>query len=117
MVRVMVCHKQRLPEYRLAVAMRDLSEEVNTLVSDKIAHSLNIIKKLFDRFVPIRDRAFAVWPVIVRPFHSLIIRIPGEVEDVPLRDPHMLEQLPCRVRRSVGPRIDLFERKITQRGA
>jgi hypothetical protein len=37
-------------------------------------------------------------PVVVRPFHRVrVVRVHAEIEDVVLREPHVLEQLPRRV--------------------
>src|ERR1043166_5600394 len=43
------------------------------------------------------SRGRVLGPVFARPFRLLIFRIPAEIEDVPLRDTHVLEQHPRRV--------------------
>src|SRR5579864_7155415 len=44
-----------------------------------------------------------------------MVWIPAEFQDVPLRDPRMLQQLPARVRQSRSKRTALVRRKFLQR--
>src|SRR4030095_2886983 len=62
---------------------------------------------------PSLRRAVFFRPVIIGPLHLFVFWISTEVEDVPLRDAYMLEQLPSAVR-IADSAVDLLDRKTSQ---
>ena len=73
-------------------------------VGDEFFHGLQILAELLDAFVPRGGigRGLGFRPVIVGPFHFLVVGVSAEIEDVPLRDAQVLQQLPRGMRRAVG---------------
>src|SRR5580692_8922862 len=115
-IRIVVCQYQRFPQNRLALAMRYFSEEIGLRVLHQADHILQIPLECRDAFLPGflvgGDRRFG--PVSRWKRRGDVLGISAELEDVPLREPRMFEQLPARVRKrvregSIFPRREIVE--------
>ena len=101
-IRVVIGNEQRFAENSLTRAMRNLGEQICRWISHEIFHLLQIATKLFDRFLPKLRRSYLLLrrPITFRPFRRDVFWIATELEDVPLRDAHVLKHLPRRVRQT-----------------
>src|ERR1700722_18661304 len=75
----------------------------------------------FDKSLPVRQhpvhrfleiafmrRSLLFWPIIVGPVHALIMRILTKVQDIPLRETDMFDQLPDAVRQPIRRLAQMF---------
>lgn len=100
----MIGCEQELPQVRLAGSVRYRLFELNSRVSRHCLERFAIDLEFSETRRPRggRWRLGAPGPVVVRPFHFLIRRIPAEIEDIVLSDSEMFDQLPRRVWQSGG---------------
>ena len=54
----------------------------------------------------------ALGPVVSGPFQVLVFRVPAEIEDVPLRDTHVFEQHPRRMRQALRNFASILCREV-----
>lgn len=101
MIGIVIGHKQRLAQDGLASAPRNWCIEIGVRIGDQVLHRFQIGPEGRDAFVPSLDvrRLIVAWPVVVGKRQFLVFRIAAEVENVTLCDTHVLEQLPCRMRK------------------
>src|SRR6266567_1378250 len=88
MIGIMVRGQQGFAENGLAIAMRDARIQVGRLVSHQRAESLQVLAKGVDGTIPglgIRGLGVAR-PVAVGELGRLVLGVPGELENVPLRN-------------------------------
>jgi len=84
--------------------MRDCGEQILLLITHQCTHSVQIGQELAHASVPgfIAGRRVSLGPVAVREFWRLVLGIRAEVQDVPLANSHVLQQLPWSVGRAFG---------------
>ena len=100
---VVIDHQQQLAEIRLAGSMRDAREEVDVGVCGQLLQRVAIAAQRGDALLPGRFRRRGGPRPVVRGKGQLdILGVPAEVEDVVLRAPQMLDELPRRVVEPVG---------------
>src|SRR5687767_13072360 len=112
----MVGDEQELADVRLSGAVRDLREQVDRFVDRERLECRAILAERGDRVIPrlVAWRLGRRRPVIVRPGRLLVARVAAEVEDVPLRDAQVLDELPRRMRKAADadaavPRREPFD--------
>src|SRR5471032_996010 len=97
--------------------MWNLSEEVCLVARDQLFHCLKVLRERFEAFVPslrIRRR-FGGGPVTGGPVRRDMLCIARKLQDVPLRDPHVLEQFPDRVRQPARTSTSQFRGNAAER--
>ena len=114
MIRVVVCHQQSLAQNCLAVAVRDFCEEIGCRISNQIFDLFQIIAELLYSFFPESFVAMIIglWPIPFGPFRRNVFRVAAKLQNVPLRDAHVFEHLPGRVRQAFDLLSTQFSRKI-----
>ncbi len=100
MIRVVIGDQQQLAKVGLSVAVWNSGEQVDTAIRGDALQRPAVGAEPRERRVP---RLRILWPrrlgpVIVGPFLLAVPRIPAELEDVALRDTHVLDDVPDRVR-------------------
>jgi hypothetical protein len=104
---VVVGGQDRLAQQRvLPLAVRQRLEQVGARIGDQPHHGLQIGAETGDGAVPgpgVGRLRAAGRPVPFRPARRDVRRVAAELEDVPLRQAQVLEQLPQRVLDAVGP--------------
>lgn len=110
----MVRDKHSFPQQRLSLAVLKCFKEIRSRVDNKRSHTQEIADNLTYRSVPILFATFSGRPVIVWKYHLLVIWIDAEVENVPLRQSNVLEQLPGRVRKASNLFVNAIEWKSFQ---
>src|SRR6266853_6405009 len=105
MISVVVGEQERFAQDRLAVAVRNFSEEISRGIRNEIFHLFQITAEISDCFLPkFRIAGFVgPWPISFRPFRRSVTFVAAEFENVPLRDPHVLEHLPRSVGQALNP--------------
>ena len=102
---VVVGNEQGFAENRLSSAVRNSRKKICCWIHHQPFHRRKVAGKCFQTFLPrfcIRGfRAFG--PVSGGPIGRDVFRIAREFENVPLRDPHVLQQFPRRMRQTLGP--------------
>src|SRR5438105_15590066 len=104
MIRVVVRQDQDLAQQSLPIAMRNwFIQFFFTGFLQQDLHLLEITTKLLDTLLPrfVTRRLLRFRPVSFRPLGRDVLRTAAELEDVPLPDAQVFEQLPCRVWRSI----------------
>src|SRR4029079_16548961 len=99
-------HDADLAEDRVAGRAGDHRQEIHRGVGDDLAQGVPIPLEARDRLLELlagRGR-LERWPVVVRPGGFEVVPIADVVEDVPLREPDVVEQVPGRVRGQVRER-------------
>lgn len=99
-IRIVVCDQQDFAEVSLALPVRNRREQIDLRVRGEFLHGLQVAAKSGDGAVP-RRRVFGLGfcgPVAIRKLGGHVIGITTELQYVPLRDPHVFEKLPRRVR-------------------
>ena len=117
MVCVMVGDQQGLAQDGLAIAPGNWCIEVGSGISYQVVYRLEVFSKRLNAVVPCGcvGRRLCFRPVALRPRWRYVLAITAELENVPLCDAHMLEQHPCRVRKSVYLLASQIGRKINDR--
>ena len=116
-VSIMIGDEQRFAQDRLAVTVSDRREQIGRLLGDQALHFIKVGAKSCDRLMPgvrssIARRSFSLRPVALRPRRRHMIRIAAEFQYVPLRDPHVLKNLPRRVRDMLYLSINQLDGKV-----
>src|SRR4029077_8382597 len=115
-----------MAQNRLAIAVRNFRKQVRARTLHQLTHLVQIVLERLHTFLPFRfaRRPRRLWPVAFGKSRRHMFRVAAELQDVPLRDARMLEQLPAGVRqtrrkRSAFVRWKLFQRihKVHMRGA
>ena len=114
MIRVMIGNEQRFSKNGLPAAVRDLCEQIGFFVADQLAHRFEIAQNLRAGFSPIFGRAFGFMPVTFGKLGRNVACVITEFDNIPLRDAHVFEQFPRRVRRVFEPRVDFADRKFRE---
>src|SRR5690348_6924080 len=85
--------------------MRDGSVQVNRLIGDQFAHRVQIGVEIANALGPraIVRRCSGFWPISGGPLRRYMLCIAAELQNVPLREAHVLKDLPWRVLRAFGP--------------
>lgn len=115
-IRVVVSHEQSLAQDSLAVAVRNLGEQVGGFVGYQLAHRLEIRPERPETLFPsffVRRRSRAR-PITLGKIRGLVLWVARELEDVPLGDSQVLEDFPRRVLRAFEPRASQFGREILE---
>ena len=96
----MVRHQQRFAKNGLAVAMRNLGEQVVGLVPNKLSHRLEVVPEIRQALIPgkVIRRRVTDRPIAVRKVRRDVVGIPAEFQNVPLADSHVLNKTPGRMR-------------------
>jgi hypothetical protein len=104
-IRVMIGDKKGFTQDRLALAMRDRFEQVYMRIGNQVLHGLQVGPERGKRLVPRIPIGWRIagGPVTVGEFGRDVPGIDAEAEDVPLGDPHVLDQAPGSVRQSFRP--------------
>ncbi len=81
-----------------------LGIQIGLRIRNELLHRLQILAELLNTLVPSSGTRWSIRfrPIILRPFGRLVFGVAAEFENIPLRQPKMLEQHPGRVRESVG---------------
>src|SRR5499425_2547320 len=101
--------EHRLAQNRLAVAVRDAGVEIRLRMLDEGDHLLQVAVVARDGLVPVflgRLRV-AGGPIVLGEAELLVVRVPDEIEDVPLCDTDVLEEMPEGVRHMGRSPIDV----------
>ena len=98
-VSVMVGNEQRFPQNCLTLTVRYPRVQVRRWITHQLAHGFEVGLKCLHALVPRHSvrRSLRFGPVSGGPFWRLVLRIPAEFEDVPLRQAHVLDDFPGRV--------------------
>ena len=117
-VRIVVSHQQYFPQQRLARTMFEPRRQIRIRVGNQFFHGLRVFLELRHAGVPsgIIWRRFGARPVVVGPRLLFVVGIAAEIENVFLRDPQVLQQLPRCVRRSRDLLAAKFRREALDRG-
>src|SRR5207244_1481965 len=101
---VVVRDQQGLAEQGLSLAVREFRKQVGPGIGDQFLHLLKILLKLLNAFFPglFARRRFGSGPVVVGKLLVRVFGIAAEIENILLRNAHVFEQLPGRVRRARG---------------
>src|SRR6188768_2288740 len=102
MVGRVVADQYELPQIGLPRAVRDPGGEIALAVEREPAQIVPVTPVAGDALVP-GSRSWwggAFRPVVRWPLALLIGRVHAKIEDVELRQPQMLDELPCRMRRT-----------------
>ena len=96
--------QQCLPQQRLTGAVRNFGEEIGFFRRHQFLHGFLIPPHLPDARVPDRcaGRSFGLGPISLRPLWRDVFRVAAELQDVPLCDTNVFQQLPRRVLRTFG---------------
>src|SRR5215471_19724764 len=105
--------EHRLPQNRLTVAVRDAGVEIRLRMLDEGDHLIEVAVVARDGLVPffLGRLRVAGGPIVLREAEFLVVRVPDEIEDVPLCDADVLEQMPEGVRHMGWPPIDVLDGK------
>lgn len=104
MIRVVVGDQQSFSQNCLPRAVRNFRKEVRFGTGDQLFHRLEVSSEHLETFFPrlrIRRR-LCRRPVARGPVRRGMLGIARKLQDVPLRDAHVLEQFPERIRQPVG---------------
>lgn len=104
-VGVVIRYEHRFAEQRLAAPPLERLIQVTLSILHERLHLRHVVAKGFDRLRPRvrRRRLFLRGPVVCRPVERFIPGVAGKVQDIPLTDPQMLQDLPRRVRGALRP--------------
>src|SRR5438552_10704716 len=93
MIRIVVGDQQRFPKNVLTGSVRNLGVKIRLRIFDELLDRQEILFNRSDAFLPGRiiRRLFRFRPVALWPSGRYMLCIPAEFQNVPLRDPHMLE--------------------------
>src|SRR5438477_12329858 len=99
--------------------MRNGSKKVAARIADKLAYRIQVGKKFLDTLIPrlCSFRFITRWSVLIGPLGRCMLRLQAELQDVPLRNANMLQQLPRRMRRTFRLLATKPSRKILKRAA
>src|SRR5258706_6201756 len=117
MISVVVGDQERFAQDRLAVAMRNLGEEISRGLRNEIFHLFQIAAELGNCFLPkFRIAGFVgPWQISFGQFRRSVIFVAAEFENVPLRDPHVLEHLPRSVGQVLNPLAATLRRETSEK--
>src|SRR5690242_6385763 len=92
-ISVVIRRQQRLPQNRLSVAVRDRREQIGFRIRNQRDHRFEIRSKFPQALIPrtVRRRRFGIRPVSSGELWRDVLRVPAELQDVPLGDAHVLE--------------------------
>src|SRR5712672_3682734 len=97
--------------------MRNFRQEIDTRILHQTSHLIQVVLELLNALVPItfacRTRRFR--PIPLRKSRRDMLGVAAELDNVPLRDPRMLQQLPTSVRQARRKRSALVRWKFFQR--
>src|SRR5262249_2697010 len=117
MIGIVICQQQRLAQNRLPASVGNLRIQIRLRILHELDHLFQIALKipyaLFPRSVIWRKRCLR--PVPPGKIRGDMLRIPAELQNVPLRDSRVLQQLPTGVRQSLGEHTLLALRKPCER--
>lgn len=118
MIRVVIRYEQALAKNRLSLTVWDRGKQVHSRVQQQESHFFEIALNLSNATIPSRiaRRVFTSRPVAGRKFRRDMVWIPTELENIPLADAQVLEQLPSRVRASGGLNASKLPRPLGKNG-
>jgi len=104
MVSVVVGGQQHFAQDSLAIAVRNPRVEVDRVVGNQTAESLQVLAETVNAAIPGLGigRLGRRRPVAVREFRRFVFGVSAELQNVPLCDPHMFQNFPRRVGRTLG---------------
>ena len=100
----MVGHKQGFAKDGLAVTPWDQGDQVGGRIGHQILHGLVVFVKCLHTPVPryLGGRRQSVRPIAIRPRWRSVFGIAAEFQNVPLGNPHMLEETPGCMWKTLG---------------
>src|SRR5690242_1835363 len=100
MVGIVVRYQQSFAQNSLPVTPRNPGVEVSFGISYQILHAFQVGAKLLHALLPggRAGRSFTFRPILIGEFRRNMFRTAAEFHNVPLRDAHVLQQTPRRVR-------------------
>ena len=100
MVSIVVGHYESLPQNGLSRPMWNSRRQVGSGIADELLHPFAVFREAGDASGPRRviGRRAVRRPVVVRESKLDVVGLHAEVEDVALRNPQVLDQLPATVR-------------------
>src|SRR5271169_3271446 len=117
MIGIMIGEQQRFAQNRLSLAVRYFGGQIGARICYKMDHFEQIALEGGHALVPSftigRRRRFG--PVTGRKRWRDVFWISAELQDIPLREPRMFEQLPTRMRQTVRERAIFLWRESIQR--
>src|SRR5580704_12620280 len=103
MIGIMIGEQQGFAQNRLSLAVRYFGGQISTRIRHQMDHFEQIALEGRDALVPSltigRRRCF--WPVTGWKRRRDVFWISAELQDIPLREPRVFEQLPARMRKCV----------------
>lgn len=112
----MIGDEHGFPKESLTGSMFQRSEEIGGRIANEVTHCIEVGQNLRRRPLPIVLGRFRCWPIVVREGHFLLAGINAEIENVPLSEADMLQQLPWRARRTDRRIVDTLKWKTVQCG-
>src|SRR5688572_1307298 len=103
MIRVMIRDQVSLSQVCLTIAMWNSFEEIQLRVEHKLFESVQVTTERGGALVPggCRRRSRGRWPIVGGPVGRHVVRITAKLQNVVLRQPQMLQQLPGRIRKAL----------------
>ena len=116
MVGIVVRDEQGLAEDRLAGPVRDAGRKVRRGIFYQPFHGAEVGLKRLNASVPGGrvGRRVGFRPVAFGKLRRDVLSVAAEFEDVPLRNAHVLEQPPCRKRKSGGADATQLRREVRE---
>src|SRR5580698_2193924 len=117
MIGIMIGEQQGFAQNRLSLAVRYFGGQISTRIRHQMDHFEQIALEGRYALVPSltigRRRCF--WPVTGWKRRRDVFWISAELQDIPLREPRMFEQLPARMRQTIRERSIFLWRESFQR--
>jgi hypothetical protein len=112
----MIREQQRFSQDRLSLAMWDLLIQIRPRIFHQADHFAQVFLKLLNTFLPSRfvRRPGRLRPIAFGKFRRNMFGVAAEFQDIPLRQPRVLEELPSRMRKPLGIGSALTDRKSLQ---
>src|SRR6266852_1285567 len=117
MVGVMVRHQQRFAKNGLPVAPGNLCKQICPRALHQFRHGVQAAVKPSHTFFPSRFpiRRFRIGPIAFGEFRGHVPGAVAEFHNIPLRNPQVLQQLPCSVRKAGHARPAQLRRETANR--
>src|SRR3954471_24392138 len=98
-IRGVIGDKEKFAQVGLSASMRNPGSQIDAGVRRHLLQRSPVCEETGNALIPRPGgrRRRRLRPVVVRPLHLFVLRVPAEVEDVVLRTADVLEQLPRRV--------------------
>src|SRR6266571_8451582 len=109
----MIGDQQRFAENCLTITMGNLGKEVDRRIRDQRFHLFQILAELLNSFLPELFISLLVRlrPITLRPLRRNVLSVSTELQNVPLRNAHVLKHLPGGVWQARDPLAALISRE------